>query len=187
MSRQKTKTNESTHEDRVFRVLQNLTHRDLQRECVLRGLDSESVVEWSHHKLVSWFHEHFEDGQDFNRLTLHDTWVDSKLIERGYKRGDALLSPALKFGYTGDIAKMDKVKSPKPENSVPSRNKKPPVEVDAITKVRKGTKKSLTYDSAVKEKLSLEDTIKRVKESFPDAEEKSIKIWYKRSLKDHQG
>jgi hypothetical protein len=185
MSRQKTKTTERTSEDRVNRVLQNLTHRELQRECVLRGLESENVVGWSHHKLVSWFHEHFDDGQDFNRLTLHDAWVDGKLKEKGYKQGDALFSPALKFGYTGDVSKVDRVKAPKAEKQVPSRSSsKPPVEVDEVTKVRKGTKKSLTYDCAVKDKLSLEDTIAAVKEAFPDAEEKSIKIWYKRALRE---
>ena len=42
-----------------------------------------------------------------------------------------------------------------------------------------GTKKSLTFE-CFKNGISIEDTVEKVTDKFPEAVEKSIRIWYKK-------
>jgi hypothetical protein len=140
------------------------------------------MVNMSHHQLVSWFYKNYDNGVDESRLEIANAWMEQQLIARGAKKGEALLHPDLRFGAVGDIEAMEKPNSQKAEKAVTKKGKKPKAEVDDKTGVRKGTKKAMTFDLAIKG-TPLDEIIKQVKETFPDAEPKSIKIWYKKALK----
>lgn len=187
MAKNKTRTSnyESDYEDRVMKVLHTLTHRDLQRECVLRGLPFTDVVSMSHHTMVGWFYKNFDNTQNPTVLTEYDVWLETELEQRGHKKGEAMLSPSLRLGYTSGIEAIERVSAPKAQSTVP-KEKKERAKVDESTGVRAGTKKALTYQLAL-EGEDIDTIIKKVKESFPDAEPKSIKIWAKRAIKENKG
>jgi len=167
---------------RALRELSNMKHRDLQRACIVRGMPSQDMVESDHHKLVSWFIENYDNTQSEELLINHDGWVEEQLIARGYKKGDVLLSPALRFSYVGNIEEIEKPKIIKPHNEKekPPNERKEKSTVDVNTGIRTGTKKALTYQLTISG-LSIGEVIKGVKNKFPEAEDKSIKIWFKRA------
>lgn len=172
----------SSHEDRFDRLTVNLKHKDIKKECVLRGMSFELVVKGSTPDLMNWLFKNMDNGQDPKKLAEYDVYIENLLLAQGYKTGDAVLSPSLRLGFTKEIEKLDKIQDPKKTNSVPKVDKKPKAEIDEKTGVRKGTKKALTYELTNSGK-TIAEIIKLVKASFPDSEEKSIKIWHKRCLK----
>lgn len=169
--------------ERAFKELVNFKHRDLQRACIVRGLEFENIVKFGHPKLAEWFTDNYDNTQNENLLILYDAWVEEQLKARGYKEGDTLLSPALKFSFVGDPSKMERINPKAATPILPNAEKKPKAEIDTTTGVRKGTKKAMTYDLSYAGKTP-DEIILAVKEAFPDAEEKSIKIWHKRALKE---
>lgn len=173
-------------EERIYRVLTTLKHKDLQRECILRGLEPKFIVEWDHNKLVSWFYKNFENTQDQNKLIEFDVWRDDKLHQEGYLKEGELVAPALRFAFVGNIATMDKPHDIKPSKAdkVPKNIKKPKIAVNEETGVREGTKKAMTYKLAYQQpELPMEEIIEKVILAFPLAEAKSIKIWTKKARK----
>jgi hypothetical protein len=173
-----------TEEDRAMRAISHMKHRDLQSACIARGMESQDMVNANHHSLVSWLVKNFDKTEDPQKLVEHDAWVESQLVKRGHTPGKAFLHPTLKFGISGDIEKVDRVKDIKPANAenIPEQGKKPKAEIDKTTGVRKGTKKDMTY-SMTREGLPIAEIVHKVKAAFTDAQEKSIKIWHKRALK----
>lgn len=169
--------------ERALRELTGFKHRDLQRACIVRGLEPTLIADYDHHKLVSWFINNYENAQDEKLLLDYDLWVEEHLQERGYKKGDIMLAPSLRYSYVKDIENAPKLINPKPFTvpKVESSGKTKSF-MDEKTGVRTGTKKSLTYKLTL-EGLTIDSIIKQVKESFPEAQEKSIKIWSKKASK----
>ena len=170
--------------ERPLKELTNMKHRDVQRACIIRGLEFANVAKFDHWKLVEWFCHNFENAQDEKLLLEYDIFVEEELKTRGYKKGDILMSPALRFSYNGPgLEKMDKVVIIKPNVKVEkTTEKKPKAQIDEKTGVRAGTKKAMTYELAGKG-IELGEIKKQVKLAFPEAQDKSIQIWYKRALK----
>lgn len=175
------------YEDRAHRELAHMKHKDLQKACIMRGMASQDMVNANHHTLVSYFIKNYDRGEDINLLPLHDAWVEEQMVKRGYQKGKEFLHPALKFGISGDIDKVEKVKEVKPDAAVkvPNPKNKERAQMDEVTKVRKGTKKDLTY-TLTREGKPQAEIIAKVMEVFPEAQEKSIKIWHKRAVKQMQ-
>lgn len=169
--------------ERALRELANMKHRDVQKACVIRGLDFLSVVKYDHHKLIGWFQDNYDNGQDLNKLVEFDAW---RTIELTTTFGDKIeswqLHPALNYGYTGEIDKLDRPKAITKLTEVKSE-KKQKATIDEATGVRSGTKKAMTY-KMTQAGGKIEDIIKAVLLAFPGAQEKSIKIWAKRALKE---
>jgi hypothetical protein len=178
-------------QERILDILGMMKHKDLVRACVSRGLEFQRVVEWDHNKLGSFFLENFDTTEDPNKLDEYDRWIQVQLEGRGYTKGDAILSPYLRVGFVGkgDLEDLPtKIIDPTVKvKKVPEqvRLEKPKREKDEVTGVVAGTKKNMTYTLA-KEGKELPKVIELVKKQFPEAEEKSIKIWYKRCLKEMQ-
>lgn len=177
-----------TKEDKVNRALQGLKHRGLQRECIVRGMTFQEVVDADHWRLATYFYDHFEDPEDLSKLTDYDTWMEAKLEERGHKKGDVILSPSFRFGFAPDLDQIGTIQTPgRPRLEKPVGDAiAPPAkrEVDTETGVVSGTKKNLTYQ-LTDQGLAIDEIIDKVVESFPQADPKSIKIWYKRRLKEN--
>lgn len=179
-----------SRDEKINEALAMLKHKDLQRECVLRGLDFEKVVEYDHHKLANFFYLNFEveKGTD-GLLDAFDKWIEEQLVNKGYKKGDAILHPSLRLGVTH----LEDIKDDRPSKALKPVNENSPIvnipktkrEKDPVTGVYTGTKKNLTYTLA-KAGKSFGEIVKAVKDKFPDAQEKSIKIWQKRALKGEE-
>lgn len=179
-----------SREARANRQLQKMRHRDIQRECILRGMSFQDVVGFSVPKLIGWFTDHLDDGQDISRLNEYDAWIEKELTRNGTKdETGALLHPAFRFGVAGDIDDMEdrelrkSTKVPKVRGEKP-KDDKPKVKrvKDETTGVMSGTKKSLTFELTRAGKKK-DEIIEKVMEAFPDANEKSINIWIKRCKK----
>lgn len=167
---------EPTSNELAIRGLSKMNYRDMQKACVLKGADFDFVVSKGAPTLAQWYIDHFDNAEDPKLLDEFDDWMEKKLIERGYKKGDAMLHPSFRFGYT---EKFDESEAkPKPSESKVEKPIKEKREKDD-SGMFKGTKKALTKECAAK-KMSLEKTIALVMDKFPDANPKSLKIWFKK-------
>lgn len=185
MSKKPKYQGDSSPNERALRELANMKHRDLQRGCIVRGLSPKEVVDFSHPKLANWFLTNYDNSQDENLLITFDDWVEEQLKAKGYKKGDILLSPALRFGNPGNIEEMEKPHKNPSNVQTPliKPDKKPKAEISQVTGVRAGTKKALTFDLAYSG-MDINDIVLNVKKEFPQAEEKSIRIWVKKAIRE---
>ena len=166
---------------RAERALAGLKHRDLQRECIIRGMEFEEVVNSSDLQLASWFIKNFERGLNHTLLDTFDAWKSDLLKNRGYEKDHPMQSPILRLGFIGETDDDGNVISTKkPRMSSLSSVKKKKRDRNKDFNIFSGTKKELTF-RLTKEGKDIKEVIKLVKEKFPDAKEKSIKIWAKRA------
>lgn len=174
-----------TREDRINRALSRMKHKELQQACIMRGLEFDKVVEFDHHDLANWYFHHFEDPEDISKLPTYDNWIEEQLQLRGHKKGDAILSPSLRLGFTPDMSTIKAPPAPKLLAPAKNNSDEPKIkrEADPETGVLAGTKKNLTYQ-LTDQGMPIAEIIAKVKEAFPAAEEKSIKIWQKRRLNE---
>lgn len=147
--------------------------RDLQRACIIRGMPPQQLVEGDIYRLHKFIQDNKNKEVDIGLLEDFDNWRE-KLLEEKHGKGE----PYVKLGYIGktdDEGKPLMVYQPKPKKA------KKHIEKDnEMGGLWKGTKKHLTMQCK-KDGLTLDKTISKVMESFSDAKESSIKIWYKRS------
>lgn len=159
---------------KVDAVIKDLKLPDLQRQCVIRGMPFHDVVEATVLNLHSFLIQNWDNSVDRNKLIEFDVWMDQELTDIG--RAD-LIHPMLNLGHTikddGGIVKK-KVKKIKSE-----KKKKRERTEDGIFK---GTKKAYTFELA-KKGHSKDEVIDMVLEKFPEANEKSISIWYNKARK----
>ncbi len=154
-------------------VFGNFRYRDLQRACIIRGMPPEDLVKGDIYILHRFIQDHKDDEVDLNLLEDFDEWREKKLDEMG-KKGE----PFVRLGYIG---KVDEEGNPLMVFQPKPKKPKKHIEKDsAMGGLWKGTKKHLTVQCK-KDGLSLDKTISKVMEAFPDAKESSIKIWYKRT------
>lgn len=159
---------------RVDVFLKNYKLKDLQRECIMRGMDFEEMVKSSVMGLQSWLIDNFEKAKDKSLLTDFDVWMDRILYGGG--NGD-LVHPSLNLGHFQD-EETGIIREKKIKGFRKSINKKERT-ADGIFK---GTKKAYTYELC-KQGKTKDETIELVMEKFPDAKDKSIGIWYNRAKK----
>lgn len=188
---QREKAEKISREERAFRQLQYMKRRDLLAACISRGMPFEmSYVDTP--RLSGWFTDHLDNSQDLNLLTEYDIWREQQLLQRGIKKGDALLHPDLCLGVSGDISTMSpndlkkSIKSPttiklnKPSKSESTR---PRGQKDE-SGIQAGTKKALTFKLA-KAGKSLEEVTELVAKEFgkENINAKSMKIWFNKAIK----
>lgn len=181
---------EQQRDEFIQRQVSRMTHRDLQSACILKGMPFKDIVEKDHHGLVSWYFLNFELNENPQNLIEYDQWLEGQLEKKGYKKGDAMLSPSLRFSYTKGIddspVKTQRIQARESNKSTEpkSQQEHKVVQKDEITGVRVGTKKNLTFQLARKvPEIPIDKIIEQVIEAFPDAQDKSIKIWVKRARK----
>ena len=178
-------------QERILDMLGMMKHRELVIACVSRGLGFDQVIKLDHNGLGSFFVNNFDNTENPSLVIEYDNWLDRELEKRGHKEGDAMRSPLLRLGYVGKGDLSDaptKIVEPGANNKkIPEEAKVDKVkrEKDESTGVVSGTKKNLTYKLA-KSGVELSEVVSKVKEAFPDAQDKSIKIWYKRAKKEQE-
>lgn len=153
----------------------DLTYRDLKIACIVRGMPFDDVLKADFFRLSNFVQNNVLVSQNMSLLDDYDDYLESTLKERGQTD---LIHNSLRLGYVkkeGDdeyIPKPAKVKA----------EKKPIREKDS-NGLFKGTMKSYTYELQKKGK-TLPQTLTKVLRKFPDAKEKSVKIWFNKSKKE---
>lgn len=169
--------------DIALHELKDMRHRDIQRACVIRGMPFEDVIKLSDPRLSNWFIQNYVATQIPALLDAFDDYKDNEIRKYQEGKGEKFqpVHPNLRLGYIGEVNEdTGKVTIKRPKGV--KKPKKAKRERDAETKLFTGTKKALTY-KLTKEKMAIVDIIKEVTKQFPEAKEKSIKIWAKRCLK----
>lgn len=162
--------------------LEKLKYRDLQKECVIRGMSFELVAGQPIPSLASFFRSHFYEPSNTGLLDKYDDWIEGEIKERLKLKGDddrSLLHPSLRLGYIGEKDETGNNKKKRVRTIIKKKKKKRERTNDNVFK---GTKKALAFELQGIGK-SKEEVIKQVKEEFPDANEKSIGIWFNKARK----
>ena len=154
--------------------LANMTFKDLQRRAIVLGMPFPEVVNSDYFRLES-FIRNSEEKPDPSLIDKYDDWMDRQLEEAGYSKGDPMRNYQLRLGYVSEDA-VTKQKKFKRVRGIP-KPKKPKREKDE-SGLWKGTKKSYTFE-LTNRGFSLERITRRVQKKFPEANEKSIKQWYR--------
>ena len=162
--------------------LEKLKYRDLQKECVIRGMPYELVAGHPVTELSSFFRSHFHSEMKPELLDGYDNWLEAQIkLSLDLKEDDdtSLLHPSLRLGYIGEKDEEGKTKKKRVRTTVKKKKKKRERTNDNVFK---GTKKALTFQLQG-EGLSKEKVIKNVLKEFPDANEKSVGIWFNKARK----
>lgn len=180
------------------KALQQYNFKDLQRACLVRGMEPQDMVEADYFKLQSFFANNFHVDPDNSLLDKFDEWFGSEmaLIGKGSDNPDYawMFHPDLRLGFhTGEDEKGNLTGSKKPRKFKKPVEKKKRTRRKDLGNIFAGTKKALTMELAkeiltkkYKKKPNKEpnhDVIisritKQVTKKFPDANDKSIRIWY---------
>lgn len=165
--------------ERVEEALLNMRFIDLQRAAVIRGMKFQNVVESGIAELQSFVIKYWNKPVKMELLEDFDKERMKEMKRRGLPDDE----PFVRLGFmgktdeeTGEITSMirpEKVKVKKIK-----KNRERDKELGIFT----GTKKAFTFEMCKKGK-SLDKTIEAVMKKFPEAQEKSIKIWYKKATK----
>jgi len=157
----------------------NMTYKDLKRKAVILGMPFPDACKASVFGLIGYINSS-TNKPDTSLIDQYDEWVDKQLEEIGYEKSDPLRSSRLRLGFLGEEKENGKRKG----HRIPGikKQKKAPREKDEFNLV-KGTKKSYTYELTAKG-FSFERIVRRVKKKFPDANEKSINLWYRKAKRN---
>ena len=156
--------------------VQNLTVRDFQRNCLVRGMGFQELMEADMNLLRIWLFRNRNAEIKPELLDEFDKWKESELIKVGIEG----VHPLLKLGFFAGEDEDGNVKTRRIKGI--NKPKKPKREKTDLG-IYSGTKKALTYELAIEGK-NLEEIKETVMEVFPDAKPKSINIWYKRVIKE---
>lgn len=172
----------------AYQELSGFIYQDLKKAVIERGMDFELVVSSSHGTLQDYFIHHYDEPRIPKRLEEFDEWMDRTLGARGHKPDD----PIRQFKQ---FTQKEEEPEPKPIRVKIEKPKKPKREKNKEFGVFGGTKKEYTYNLSKdllskKGNYSNKELVKKfgdqlfekVQNKFPEANDKSVKIWFKRSL-----
>lgn len=154
--------------------LRNMTFKDLQRQAIMLGMPFPEVPQSDFFRLES-FILNSPNEPDKSLIDKYDDWMDKVLEERGYSKDDPMRNYQLRLGFVSEDA-VTKQKKFKRVKGIP-KPKKPKREKDERG-LWKGTKKSYTFELTARG-YDLERVIRRVQKKFPEANDKSIKQWWR--------
>lgn len=162
----------------MFKATGDMTYKDLKRNVVVRGMPFDDVINGSFPSLQNWLWNNRTSEIIADLLDQYDDYMDEKLIAGG---NEDLVHPQLRLGYIGERDDDGKVTKTKRVKGIKKIRKKKEKTKDGIFT---GTKKALTFELQ-QEGYTIEETKKEVLKQFPEASEKSIKIWYKKCARLH--
>jgi hypothetical protein len=163
----------------------DFTNKDLKREVVIRGMPFMKVITTAWVGLAVYYRENFFKKTNPALLDEFDKWQEEEILKSLNAKGKKIESwatdPRLRLGFIGETDGEGNTLTIKRIKGISSRVKKPKRE-RTFNNIYAGTKKAMTYELQ-KNGVSKEETIKLVKEKFPEANDKSIGIWYNKSKK----
>ena len=142
-------------------------------------MDFQEMVEGDFPRLSSWLHKNWANPRKSARLDEFDEWRKQIRIKAG--KGD---EPMIRLGFIDQVDEEGVVVKTKRPRKI-KKDKAPKKERDSLG-LFAGTKKSLTFQCC-KDGKNIDETYEMVLSKFPDAVEKSVRIWWKkakRSLKE---
>lgn len=152
-----------------------MTLRDIKREVITRGMPFQKVVESDVPNLYAWWNNNRNNEVDESLLDKFDDWVEAELRAIGK---EDLIHSNFRFNFMGVKSSEDK---PKIKKIVTEKQPKKRREKNSLG-LFSGTKKAMVFEAQEKG-WSVKKTIRKVMRAFPDAKEKSIKIWYNKAAK----
>lgn len=154
----------------------NMTYKDLKRKAIALGMPFPEATGCGIFNLVGYINES-TNRPDKSLIDKYDEWIEEQFNSTGIPLDDPIRNSRLRLGFLGEEGEDGKRKLKRVPGMKKPKEKKPPREKDQFNLV-KGTKKSYTW-SLVEKGYELERVIRRVKKKFPDANDKSISLWYR--------
>jgi len=171
----------------VDKYIGKLKYKDLKRECVIRGMPFDDILNGDIPRLSVWLGKNFTNITNHGLLDVFDDYQEDlirKSMEAKNQDPSELIHPSLRLGYIGERDEEGNVLKRK---RVKTLIKKKRTKRERTEKgIFKGTKKALTYQLQ-SEGMTKDEVIKLVIEKFPGASEKSVGIWYNKSKKLSNG
>lgn len=162
----------------------NQTYRDLKRKAVILGMPFPDACSASVFQLINWINTS-EEKPNKHLINEYDDWMDRQLETAGLAKDDPLRSSKLRLGFLGEEGEDGKRKTRRVSGIKKPREKKSPRERDEFNLI-KGTKKSYVWELTSKG-YELERIIRRMKKKFPEANEKSLNLWYRTAKRKLNG
>jgi hypothetical protein len=165
----------------------NLNYRDLKRQAIILGMPFPDACGCGIFGLINYI-EHADAEPDPTLIDKFDQWISKQFDETGVPMNDPIRSPRLRLGFIGDEVDPETGEVIQRQRRVPGIKKpkkvKPKREKDSFGHV-KGTKKQYVWDLTLKG-YSLERVTRRVLKKFPEANAKSISLWYRSAKRDYK-
>lgn len=154
----------------------NMTYKDLKRKAIVLGMPFPDATGCGIFDLLRYI-DRSDNKPDKSLIDKYDEWVEQQFESNGIPKDDPLRSSRLRLGFLGEEGENGVRKSKRVPGIRKPKEKKAPKERDSFNLI-KGTKKSYTW-SLVEKGYELERVIRRVKKKFPEANDKSISLWYR--------
>lgn len=162
------------------------TFKDAQRQAIVLGMPFMDMLNSDWGGLQSYIYK-THNIPDPSLLDKYDEWMDEHLASIGYAKDDPMRSDKLRLGYLGEDPETGEKRRKRVRGIPKPREKKAPRERDEHNLI-KGTKKSYVFELTAKG-YDIERIKRRVLKKFPEANEKSIKLWHtaaKRKIRQQQ-
>lgn len=154
------------------------TYRDLQRKAITLGMPFPDVPVAGVMGLIDFINSPNTQEPNPELINEYDKWVLHQFDISGMPKDDPLRSSRLRLGFIGETDEEGKVLKRKRVPGIKkSKIRKPARERDEFN-LLKGTKKSYTWE-LTKKGYDIDRIIRRVTKKFPDANEKSIRLWHR--------
>ncbi len=154
----------------------NMTYKDLKRKAIILGMPFPDACSAGVFDLLHYI-QSSEERPDKSLIDKYDDWMDKQLETIGYSKDDPLRNSRLRLGFLGEEGENGQRRTKRVPGIKKPREKKPPRERDEFNLI-KGTKKSYVW-SLVAKGYDLERVTRRMKKKFPDANDKSITLWFR--------
>lgn len=158
----------------------NMTYKDLKRKAITLGMPFPDAVAAGVFDLIGYINKS-ANIPDPNLINQYDEWMDKQLESTGIPKDDPLRSSRLRLGFLGDESEDGERKTKRVPGIKKPKTKKPPKEKDGFGLV-KGTMKSYVWELTSKG-YDLERVTRRMHKKFPEANTKSISLWYRKAKK----
>lgn len=158
------------------------TYKDLQRKAIMYGMPFPDVPASGVFDLIRFINRSDNPEPNPELIKRYDEWVLKQLDLSGVPEKDPLRNSRLRLSFIEDKDENGNVLKKRSLTLRKNEAKKPPKERDEFNLV-KGTKKSYTWE-LTKKGYDIERIIRRVLKKFPDANDKSIRLWNRACLRD---
>lgn len=162
----------------------NMTYKDLKRKAIILGMPFPDACSAGVFDLLGYINNS-EEKPDKSLIDKYDDWMDKQLENISYSKDNPLRSSRLRLGFLGEEGENGQRKIKRVPGIKKPREKKPPRERDEFNLI-KGTKKSYVWELTSKG-YDIDRVIRRMKKKFPEANEKSINLWYRMAKRTING
>ena len=158
------------------------TCKDLKRQAITLGMPFPDACGSSIGGLINYINRPDNPEPNPELINEYDKWLLNQLDDMGVPADDPIRSSRLRLGFISEENENGEITKKKRVPGISKSKFRKPRERDEFN-LLKGTKKSYTFE-LTKKGYDLERIIRRVQKKFPEANEKSIKLWSRAAQKD---